>query len=160
MATTNTEVSAALIRYYESLSELRQLEIIRGDKVAGDIGEFIASRILGVELENSQGTRSIDGTLNGRTVQIKYSQTTEGKNINLGNPDNYDDLILVLHSTCSHFPVGVVSDFVIYLIPSDNVRAHFTRLDNEKYTCTRNMISKIENIQQRHILYAELNQLN
>tara|TARA_R110002111_G_scaffold39049_1_gene73963 strand:+ start:108 stop:587 length:480 start_codon:yes stop_codon:yes gene_type:complete len=158
MDTTNTEVSAALIRYYESLQELRLLGIIRGDNIAGDIGEFFALRFLGAELETSQRTQSIDGILNGRRVQVKYSQATQSRNINIGNPNTYDDLILVLHSRSRHFPHNNNSDFVIYTIPSSDVASNFTRLVSGKYTCTRNMISKIESIQQRNITYAQLSE--
>lgn len=157
MSTNNIQVSDAFNRYYQSLSVLRDLEIIRGDKITGDIGEFIAHRVLGVELENSQQTAGFDGMLNGRSVQIKYSQATQSKNINVGNPDDYDDLILVLHSRSCHFPEDNDSDFVIYTIQSEDVSVHFTRADGGKYTCTRNMISAIDNRQERNLDYTDLN---
>ncbi len=65
----------------------------------GHMGEFIASKIFGIELEKSASNKSIDGkfsegTLSGCTVNMKWFSNNDG-HLNL-TPNNPPDYYLVM----------------------------------------------------------------
>lgn len=69
--------------------------IINRPAMIGHMGEFIASKIFGIELEKSASNKSIDGkfnegTLSGCTVNIKWFSKNDGLlNLTRNNPPDY-----------------------------------------------------------------------
>lgn len=86
----------AINNFFKAVGKLQELKIIRSSKYLGDIGEFLASDKLGLDLVNSQKQKHYDAKKDGKTYQIKFHNAKVGTNINVGNPKNYDFLIIVI----------------------------------------------------------------
>ena len=92
-----------LHQFYELIKELRKVGIIRSDNIFGDIGEFLCNQVyLNLTLVQSKTNPSYDATENGRKMQIKFSDSTKAKNIHVGDPTKYDELIVVLGPNSVH----------------------------------------------------------
>lgn len=72
---------ADLIRARDSLREHYgniALKFTLDGNLVGDLGEAIAVELFGVELEKRRSTAGIDGSVGGRTVQVKATGTGRG----------------------------------------------------------------------------------
>ena len=99
----NAEYKKMLYQFYELTKELRKAGIIRSDNIFGDIGEFLCNQVYpNLTLVQSKTNPSYDATENGRKIQIKFSDSTKAKNIHVGDPDKYDELIVVLGPNSVH----------------------------------------------------------
>jgi len=86
-----------LIReYFESVENLQNSNIVRSDKVLGDLGEWICVQKYGLVLEESGRHPGYDGKIGDETVQVKVHNSPEGTNLSVGNPDKYDLLIVLI----------------------------------------------------------------
>jgi hypothetical protein len=106
----------AINDFFQSLSVLRKLNIVRSDVVLGDIGEFLCTVVFdGLELVEGKTNRGYDAMLGGKKIQIKFSDSPDAKNIDLGNPLLYDALILVLGKRSAHrMPDDSDADYIFY----------------------------------------------
>ena len=90
------EQESAIAAFFESVSRLEELEIIRSSRFLGDIGEFMCSKAFGIELSSQLRQRGHDGISGKDRVQIKFNNSTKGNNINVGNPEDYEVLVVVI----------------------------------------------------------------
>jgi len=87
---------SAIAAFFESVAKLEELKIIRSSRFLGDIGEFMCSEAYGTELAPQLRQRGHDG-MNGKDrVQIKFNNSIKGNNINVGDPKDYDLLVVVI----------------------------------------------------------------
>lgn len=140
--------------FFDAVQNLRQVNVLRSDKYLGDIGEFIASTIFTVELSNNQREETIDGEINGSTVQVKFNSSPTKTNINVGRARDYDLLVLILSRSSKHFPLSCNSDFVGYLINQDSILTNFSETANDTFSCTRSIL---EAFTYREINFDDLN---
>ncbi len=82
MSDSQVEQIAALLRERNTVDE-KIAAIIQRPMTAGHLGEWIAARVFGIELEKSAVTAAIDGRftagpLHGRTVNVKWYLKREG----------------------------------------------------------------------------------
>ncbi|MEV0624839.1 hypothetical protein [Nonomuraea wenchangensis] len=82
MSASQVEQIAALLRERNTVDE-KIAAIIQRPMTAGHLGEWIAARVFGIELEKSAVTAAIDGRftagpLHGRTVNVKWYLKREG----------------------------------------------------------------------------------
>lgn len=117
-----------LIReYFESVAKLQDANIVRSDKVLGDLGEWICVRKYGLVLESSGRHPGFDGKINNEKVQVKVHNSPEGTNISVGDPEKYDHLI-VLIGPRSKLRIGIVDEsFHSYRFTSAEVKSSMTR---------------------------------
>ena len=87
---------SAITEFFDSVSKLETAGIIRSSRYLGDIGEFLAKKSFGVTLASQLRQVGHDGTDQDGRVQIKFNNSTEGNNINVGNPKDYETLIVVI----------------------------------------------------------------
>lgn len=90
------EQESAIAAFFESVARLEELEIIRSSRFLGDIGEFMCSKAFGTELSPQLRQRGHDGMSGKDRVQIKFNNSTKGNNINVGNPAEYEILVVVI----------------------------------------------------------------
>ncbi|MEN3111992.1 DUF6998 domain-containing protein [Uliginosibacterium paludis] len=92
----NAAQQLAITGFFDSVSQLEAVGVIRSSRFLGDIGEFLAKEGFGVTLVNQLRQTGHDGTDQDGKVQIKFNNSTEGNNINVGNPKDYETLIVVI----------------------------------------------------------------
>jgi hypothetical protein len=87
---------SALAAFFESVDQLEKLGVIRSARFLGDIGEFLCSDAFGTVLAEELRLPGHDGMHDGKRVQIKFNNSPTGNNINVGDPKNYDELVVVI----------------------------------------------------------------
>lgn len=90
------EQESAILAFFESVACLEKLEVIRSSRFLGDIGEFMCSETFGTELSPQLRQRGHDGMSGEDRVQVKFNNSTKGNNINVGNPEDYEVLVVVI----------------------------------------------------------------
>ena len=117
------EANQLILEFFTIVDKLKSMNVVWSDRYLGDIGEFLAARKYGVKLSDNLREPTIDGYIGKQSVQIKYSGSPTGTNINVGNADFYDILILVLTNSSLHYPDDAEFDLVTYKIDmSDLIR--------------------------------------
>ncbi len=128
------QVLDAIARFFDSTSELRRLGVIRSDKYLGDLAEYICSHLFEIELAASGRQVGFDGTRDGRSIQIKYHGSSTRTNVDFGDPDQYQEALVVLGPASRLRPAKQNADFLIYRFSSAMVREHAQR-DGLTYSC-------------------------
>jgi hypothetical protein len=142
------EQEAAIARFFEAVDRLEDLKIIRSSRFLGDIGEFLCSDTFGTVLVDELRLPGHDGTHDGKRVQVKFNNSPTGNNINVGNPDKYEELIVVLgpKSKLREEDHGS-GEFRFYRFESNEVRPWRTR--GESYYCAK---ERIRNCTNKHAI--------
>lgn len=115
------EQTTAIGEFFSAADKLRTLGIIRSDKYLGDIAEFMAASQLGMSMASSGRQPGHDGHIEGRKVQVKFNGGTS-ITIDCGNPNSYEELIVILGPKSVMRRPDLLEPYVIYRIPSDVVR--------------------------------------
>ena len=93
----------AIKEFYKSIKILEDLKVIRSKVVFGDIGEFLCTiTFQNLKLVQEKTNEGYDAIDNEQKVQIKFSDSSYTKNIDLGDPEKYDYLIVVLTRESAH----------------------------------------------------------
>lgn len=90
------EQRVAIAEFFEAVQQLEELKVIRSSRFLGDLGEFLCADSLGIALVHELRLPGHDGTHEGKRVQVKFNNSAAANNINVGNPEQYDELIVVL----------------------------------------------------------------
>lgn len=112
---------AALKKFAEAVAELKDSGVIRSDRYLGDVAEFLCADAFGIQLEENLREGGHDGRRGDLKVQIKYGGGKK-TNMDLGNPDAYDELYAVLGSGSVVRSRNFDGDFLVYRLTSDEVR--------------------------------------
>ena len=105
--TISPDKVTAISNFMAAAAHLRLLGVIRSDRFLGDIGEFLAAAEYGLKLAKSG--RQVGHDTEGDTdrVQIKFHNSVTRTNINVGDPSQYDRLLIVLGPESRLHPGGV-----------------------------------------------------
>jgi hypothetical protein len=87
---------SAITQFFSAVSLLEESGVIRSSRYLGDIGEFLCQEEFGIVLASHLRQTGHDGVEGDDLVQIKFSNSTAANNIKVGNPENYNALIIVL----------------------------------------------------------------
>lgn len=87
---------SAIAAFFEAVSHLEELEVIRSSRFLGDIGEFLCSRAFEAQLVPQLRQPGHDGVIGTDRVQIKFNNSTKGNNIDVGDPKDYELLVIVI----------------------------------------------------------------
>jgi hypothetical protein len=129
----NTE-KLAIKGFFDQVQKLKDLKIIRHDTYLGDIGEFISAYFYDIELAESGREPGHDGMDNDGRVQVKYHGSITRTNVNLGKPDEYENLLVVLGPNSLLRSHIYEDDFLVYRFTSDEVKAHLN-VGSGSYSC-------------------------
>ena len=135
MPNPSNNQKSAINQFFASIKQLRETGVIRSNRFLGDLAEFLCAKAFNIQLESNQRAKGLDGTRNGISVQIKYhgGKTTTA---NLGNPNDYEELYLVVGPE-SVFRKKVDSDdFLVYKFTKAQVRRR--RTSSGKYQVSKN----------------------
>ncbi|MBF0502818.1 MAG: hypothetical protein HQM09_21970 [Candidatus Riflebacteria bacterium] len=136
-----TDLEKQLIReFFEASARLLDAKIVRSDKLLGDIGEWLCVKHYGLVLEKSRRNQSYDGWIRGLQVQVKVHNSPEGTNINVGDPEKYDELIVILGPK-SWLRVSKTSQtFHVYRFSSKEVQTSMKR-NSGYYYCAKKSLN-------------------
>jgi hypothetical protein len=124
----------AISDFFAAVAQLRELGIIRSDKYLGDLGEYICTHFYGINLASSGRQAGYDGTDADGTIQVKYHGSTTRTNIDLGDPEQYQNLLVVLGPSSLLRPTQFAGDFLVYRMSAEQVRRH-KNTDKGTYSC-------------------------
>jgi hypothetical protein len=124
----------AISQFFDSVKSLKDLGIIRSDKFLGDIAENLCADLYGVTLAQSGRQPDYDGTLNSLKIQIKYHGSETRTNIDLGNADMYDEVIVVLGPKSLLRNNTYEGEFIFYRLKSHKVKT-FNKTTRGTYSC-------------------------
>lgn len=113
---------AALKQFAAVVKELRDSGVIRSHRYLGDIAEFVCSRTHNVVLEENLRAPGHDGVRRGNRVQVKYGGGSK-TNVSLGNPETYEEILVVLGPDSVLRDKDEKADLLIYTLTAEDVRA-------------------------------------
>lgn len=130
----------AIANFFEAVTVLEKLEIIRSSRFLGDIGEFLCKTAFGVTLSDQLRQTGHDGTDENGRVQIKFNNSTKGNNISVGDPKEYEALVVVIGPNSKlrekdHGP----HEFRLYRFTSDDVLPW--KGQGNKYYCAKTQLA-------------------
>lgn len=128
--------------FFDCTSKLLGAGIVRSDKIPGDIGEWLCVQKYGLVLESSGRHPGYDGKIGTSRVQVKVHNSPEGTNLSVGNPDKYDELIVILGPRSRLRVSDVEATFHAYRFSSTEVKRLMKR-DSGHYCAMRTL----ENLQ-------------
>jgi hypothetical protein len=137
----NTNVKQAIAEFFNSVEQLKKLGVIRSDKYLGDLGEYICKHFYDIELAKSGRQEGHDGTDPEGLVQVKYHGSATRTNIDLGDPDEYKNLLVVLGPNSRLRNRETSGDFLVYRIPAEQARQHRQGTSNT-YSCGRELFCR------------------
>lgn len=117
-------IPKAISAFFDSVNELRKLGVIRSDKYLGDLAEYICAHFYEIELASSGRQAGHDGVDCDGYVQVKYHGSCTRTNIDLGDPDMYDYVLVVLGKTSLLRSNMYTGDFLVYRMSSNSVRQY------------------------------------
>ena len=137
----NDEEKQAIKSFFEAVSDLKRLGIIRSDKYLGDLAEYISAYFYNIELAESGREPGHDGQDQEGRVQVKYHGSITRTNIDLGRPDEYENLLVVLGPNSLLRSSYYEGDFLVYRLSADQVREHINH-NSGTYSCGREPFSR------------------
>lgn len=142
------EQETAIAAFFEAVDMLEKVKVIRSSRFLGDIGEFLCADTFGAELVSGLREPGHDAMHEDRRVQVKFNNSPTGNNINVGAPDKYEELIVVIGPRsklreADHRP----GEFRFYRFTSEQVLPWKT--EKGSFYCAKERISKCVS---KHIL--------
>jgi hypothetical protein len=113
---------AAIAKFSEAVAELKVAGVIRSDRYLGDVAEFLCADAFGIKLEQNLREGGHDGRRGDVKVQVKYGGGKK-TNVDLGNPNAYGELYVVLGRGSIVRSSRYDGDFLVYKLTADQVRA-------------------------------------
>lgn len=107
--------------FFAATAKLMDKAIVRSDKILGDIGEWICVEHYGLVLESSGRHPGYDGKIGDSRVQVKAHNSPEGTNLSVGDPNKYDELVIILGPRSRLRVSSDTSAFHVYRFSSDEV---------------------------------------
>jgi len=119
-----TDEEKQLIRdFFNFPNKLRDAGIVRSNNVLGDIGEWLCVQKCGLTLVESGRNADFDGYIEDKKVQVKLHNAPIGTNVDVGNPEKYDELIVILGKQSILRPQNSCDDgFLFYKFSAQEVK--------------------------------------
>jgi len=142
----------SILNFFYCQSKLEYLDVSRSTNSICDIAEFICSKYFKITLCKSQRNEGFDafGNNNEKSrIQIKINNSNKGTNQNIGNPEKYHYLYLLVTSNSLLFNNKFTDSFiVIYKIDSIDLRGMQTIAKTflSKHNPIMKLNSKLEKI--------------
>ncbi len=128
----NPRQQGALTSFSRAVRELKATGVIRSDRYLGDIAEFLCADAYGIVLEGNLREGGHDGRRGDLKVQVKFGGGKK-TNVDLGDPDSYDELYVVLGQYSVVRSKAFDGDFLVYKLTAQEVRAMKQR--SGKFSC-------------------------
>ena len=131
----------AITDFFQAVARLEELEVIRSSRFLGDIGEFLCKEGFGVILSDQLRQTGHDGNDDSGRVQIKFNNSIKGTNIDVGDPNKYETLMVVIgpSSKLKEKNHGA-HEFKLYRYTKDEVLSWKSK--GNKYYCAKTRLIK------------------
>lgn len=133
MSEMNSRQRNALRAFSQAVQELRAAGVVRSHRYLGDIAEFICAYAKDIVLNRNLRAPGHDGMQGSKRIQVKYGGSTK-TNVSLGNPDTYDEILVVLGPESVLRDKREKADFLIYTLLADEVRT-FNPCNDGTFSC-------------------------
>lgn len=139
----DTKIKKAIAEFFTSVKTLKCLGVFRSDKYLGDLGEYICKYLYDIKLAENGRQQGYDGidTKDSSLVQVKFHGSSTRTNIDLGNPDEYDYVLVVLGPDSLLRDPSNTGDFLIYRFSSETVK-NYKQGDSNSYSCGKSALTK------------------
>ena len=127
-------ILSAISEFFDAVAKLRKLEVIRSDKYLGDLAEYIGKHFYEIDLAVSGRQVGYDGVDEEGTVQVKYHGSPTRTNIDLGDPNQYDNLLVVLGPGSLLRSTAHSEEFLVYRMSSATAKSHLNQKKGT-YSC-------------------------
>lgn len=118
-----TDSEKQLIRdFFACATKLLDAGIVRSDKLLGDIGEWLCVKKYGLILADSGRNAGFDGHIDGKKVQVKVHNSPKGNNLSVGNPDKYDEVIIIIGPRSRLINKDSNNSFHVYRFTANEVK--------------------------------------
>lgn len=139
---------SAIAQFFQAVERLEELGVIRSSRFLGDIGEFLCADTFGTVLVDELRLPGHDGIHEGKRVQVKFNNSHTGNNINVGSPEKYEEVVVVLGPKsklreADHRP----GEFRFYRFASGEVKPW--RTTKGSYYCAK---ERIQNCAMKHTI--------
>ena len=116
----DNKTKSLLKSFFASTDDLIDRKIIRSSKYTADIAEYLCQEIYKLTLSESQREPGYDGKdKDNKTYQIKINNSKKKTNQEIGNPNSYDYLLLMITSNSKLFDLSLENTFIaIYKLNS------------------------------------------
>lgn len=129
-----SDQATAIIDFMAAAAKLRSMKVIRSDRFLGDIGEFLAASMFGLQLAKSPRQEGHDTEGEADRVQIKFHNSPTRTNIDLGEPTKYDRALIVIGPDSLLHPAGdYTGKYCFYEFSASYVQQHFST--TKGYSC-------------------------
>lgn len=137
------KIKKAIAEFFISVKTLKDLGVFRSDKYLGDLGEYICKYLYDIELAENGRQQGYDGidTKDSSLVQVKFHGSSTRTNIDLGDPDKYDYLLVVLGPDSLLRAPSNTGDFLIYRFSSTTVK-NYKQGDSNSYSCGKSAFTQ------------------
>ena len=135
------EQKEALKEFFSATKTLNQLGIIHSRDYIGDIGRYLCQVMYNLEATKSGRRAGYDGTIGASKIQVKINNCPVGTPVILGEPSEYDELIVILGPHCSLRPENIQDDFISYRFTREEALKKF-RTPNGKYIGRKELFSQ------------------
>jgi hypothetical protein len=130
----------AISAFHTAVKELKGAGVIRSHRYLGDIAEFLCAVEVGIDLATNLRQIGHDGMRGTLRAQIKYGGGSK-TNVDLGHPDTYDEVYVVLGKESVVRSGSHMADFVVYKLTSSEVHT-IGPTKKGKYSCGRGSLSR------------------
>jgi len=118
-----TDSERQLIReFFTCAAKLLDAEIVRSDTLLGDIGEWLCVKKYGLILADSGRNPGFDGHIDGKKAQVKVHNSPKGNNLSVGNPEKYDELIVIIGPRSKLRNENFNNSFHVYRFTANEVK--------------------------------------
>ncbi len=94
-----------------------------------------------LEVTKTERQAGYDGTIGTSKIQVKINNCPVGTPVILGEPGEYDELIVILGPNCSLRPENIPDDFISYRFTREEALKKF-RTPNGKYVGKKELFSQ------------------
>ncbi|MBF0387987.1 MAG: hypothetical protein HQL20_09075 [Candidatus Omnitrophica bacterium] len=142
----NKDQDRAIISFFQAVAELQKTGVSRSSRYLGDIGEFLCSQAFaGFELTPHLREPGHDAVLGDKTVQVKFHNSPTRNNIDVGNPEKYDLLFVVIGpesrlKEASHLPI----EFRIYTYSRKKILSWVR--EGKTYYCAKGTLKAADSV--------------
>ena len=137
----NQETKEALKEFFSAQKTLNQLGIIHSRDYIGDIGRYLCQVMYNLEITKSGRQAGYDGTIGTSKIQVTINNCPIGTPVILGEPSEYDELIVLLGPNCSLRPENIPDDFIFYRFTREEALKKF-KTPGGKYIGKKTLFSQ------------------
>ena len=137
----NQETREALKEFFSAQKRLNQLGIIHSKDYIGDIGRYLCQVMYNLAITKSGRQAGYDGMIGTSKIQVKINNCPIGTPVMLGEPGEYDELIVLLGPNCSLRPENIADDFISYRFTREKALKKF-KTPGGKYVGKKDLFSQ------------------